>query len=82
METGNLSLGFSLSLSQLRNTGNSLVVQWLGLYVSTAGGTGSVLGWGTKIPYAERHGQSPSTPTHKQTSEELTFRQQLIHSYI
>ena len=52
METGSLSLGFSLSLSQLRNTGNSLVVQWLGLYVSTVGGTGSVLGWGTKIPYA------------------------------
>jgi len=56
-ERGSHSLGFSLSLSQVRNTGDSLVLQWLGLYVSTLGGTGSVLGWGTKIPYTERHGQ-------------------------
>ena len=30
--------------------GNSLEVQWLGLRASTAGGTGLVPGWGTKIP--------------------------------
>ena len=30
--------------------GNSLVAQWLGLYTSTAGGTGSIPGQGTKIP--------------------------------
>ena len=29
--------------------GNSLEVQWLGLCASTAGGTGSIPGWGTKI---------------------------------
>ena len=29
--------------------GNSLMVQWLGLSVSTAGGTGSISGRGTKI---------------------------------
>ena len=29
--------------------GNSLVVQWLGLCAFTAGGTGSIPGWGTKI---------------------------------
>ena len=29
--------------------GNSLVVQWLGLRASTAGGTGSIPGWGNKI---------------------------------
>ena len=32
--------------------GNSQVVLWLGLHVSTAGGTGSIIGWGTKFPYA------------------------------
>ena len=31
------------------------VVQWLRLCTSTAGGTGSVLGQGTKIPSATRH---------------------------
>ena len=36
--------------------GTSLVVQWLGLCVSTAGGTGSIPGRGTKIPHALRHG--------------------------
>ena len=30
----------------------SLVVQWLRLCPSTAGGTGSIPGWGTKIPHA------------------------------
>ena len=32
--------------------GNSLAVQWLGLHTSTAGGTGSIPGQGTKIPKA------------------------------
>ena len=32
--------------------GNSLAVQWLGLCASTEGGTGSIPGWGTKIPHA------------------------------
>ena len=31
-------------------TGNSLVVQWLRLYASTAGGASLILGGGTKIP--------------------------------
>ena len=30
--------------------GTSVVVQWLELHASTAGGTGSILGQGTKIP--------------------------------
>ena len=33
--------------------GTSLVVQWLRLHASTAGGEGSVSGWGTKIPLAK-----------------------------
>ena len=28
------------------------MVQWLGLYVSTSGGTGPIPRWGTKIPQA------------------------------
>ena len=35
----------------------SLVVQWLGLCTSTAGGTGSIPGWGTKILHASLGGQ-------------------------
>ena len=36
--------------------GDFLVVQWLRLHASTAGGTGSIPGWGTKIPHATWHG--------------------------
>ena len=32
--------------------GTSLVVQWLGLHTSTAGGTGLIPGLGSKIPQA------------------------------
>ena len=32
--------------------GASLTVQWLRLHTSTAGGTGSIPGWGMKIPHA------------------------------
>ena len=40
--------------------GNSLVVQWLGLRASIAQGawvTGSIPGWGTKIPQAKQCGK-------------------------
>ena len=37
--------------------GTSLVVQWLGLWASTAGGVGLIPGWGTKIPHAAWHDQ-------------------------
>ena len=30
--------------------GTTLVVQWLTLHASTAGGSGSIPGWGTKMP--------------------------------
>ena len=33
------------------------MVQWLGLHGSSAGGTGSIPGWGTKIPHATLRGQ-------------------------
>ena len=37
--------------------GTSLAVQWLRLCASTAGSTGLIPGWGTKIPHAARCGQ-------------------------
>ena len=37
--------------------GTSLLVQWLGLWVSTAGGVGLIPGWGTNIPHAAWHDQ-------------------------
>ena len=33
------------------------MIQWLRLYSSTAWGTGSIPGWGTKIPHAMCHGK-------------------------
>ena len=39
------------------DAGNSLGVQWLGFQASTAGGTGSIPGQGTKIPPAARCAQ-------------------------
>ena len=38
-------------------TGNSLVVQQLGLRASTAGGLGSIPSWGSKILQDARRGQ-------------------------
>ena len=43
---------------QFKNGGTSLAVQWLRLCASTAGGVGSIPGWGTKIPHAVCHGQT------------------------
>ena len=42
----------SLVKNHVEHSGNSLVVQWLGLGASTAGGLGSIPGWGTKISQA------------------------------
>ena len=42
--------------------GTSLGIQWLGLHVSIAAGTGSVLGRGTKILYAVRWEMYPFCP--------------------
>ena len=39
------------------NLGNSLAVQWLVSCTFTAEGTGSIPGWGTKIPQAKWCGQ-------------------------
>ena len=39
--------------------GSSLVVQWLRLQASTAGGMGSIPGWGTKILHAMQYARPP-----------------------
>ena len=36
-------------ISIKQSPGTSLMVQWLRLFAANAGGTGSILGWGTKI---------------------------------
>ena len=46
---------------KLVRAGISLVVQWLRLRDSTAGGTGLILGLGTKIPHAAGRGQKLKT---------------------
>ena len=46
-----------LEVKNLPVGGDSLVVQWLGLHASTAGGTGSIPCRGAKIPHAARYGQ-------------------------
>ena len=42
-------------------TGTSQVIQWLRHLASTAGGMGSIPGWGTEIPHAVSCGQNPWT---------------------
>ena len=61
--------------------GTSLVVQWLRLHASTAGGGGSIPGQGTKIPHALGTGQKKKRRevylfgnTNKVITELKTFR--------
>ena len=46
------------SLIKNNSGGTSLVVQWLRLHTSTAGGTGSIPGLGTKIPRPKKTNQN------------------------
>ena len=46
----------AFKISKLRRE-TSLVIQWLILYASKAGGTGSISGQGTKIPHATWDGR-------------------------
>ena len=45
------------NLFKKQGSGSSLVVHWLRFCASTAGGMGSVLGWGTKIPHTKPFSQ-------------------------
>ena len=44
------------SLKSVLGWGTSLVVQWLRLFTSTAGGVGLIPGQRNKIPHAMEHG--------------------------
>ena len=52
-----MSLTWLLKMVKMSYLGNSLVVQWLGLCVSTAEGVASIPGGGTKIPQAAQRSQ-------------------------
>ena len=49
--TSGFSILFILCMLKFFHAGTSLAVQWLRLHASNAGGTGSIPGWGTKIPH-------------------------------
>jgi len=50
-----------LIFKNVKIIGNSLVVQWLRLHVSTAGDLSSVLGQGTKILHSAQCSQKKNT---------------------
>ena len=56
-----MSLGYKYSeyvhYEEYSCVGTSLAGQWLRLYASTAGGTGSISGRGPEIPHAAQLGQ-------------------------
>ena len=47
----------NLMFSLKNKKGTSLMVQWLRLHTSNAGGAGSSSGWGTKFPHTAWHRQ-------------------------
>ena len=55
----------------------TLAVQWLRLCTPTAGGTSSIPGQGTKIPYATQHGQILKNCSKKQTTRASLLAQWL-----
>ena len=52
-----ISPDFVLDLQKDLLAGISLMIEWLRLHASNAGGAGSIPGQGTKIPHAMGHGQ-------------------------
>ena len=63
--------------------GTSLVVQWLRLHASTAGGAGSIPGWGTKIPHALWYGKKKKKVTViiEKVNENIYMRVKKIYMY-
>ena len=58
---------------KLSERGTSLVVQWLRLYASTAGGTGSIPCQGTKILHVACQGQKKKIQRHRGTYKAHAF---------
>ena len=59
-------------------TGTSLVVQWLRLCTSTAGGMGSIPGRGTKIPHATWHGLKKKKERKREKGRDLTHTEEKV----
>ena len=57
---------------------NSLAVQWLGLWASTAGGLGLIPGQGTKIPQAAWHGQKKGEKKDFQREKSRSFSKEEV----
>ena len=70
------SVGIKVGLLHKWHWGTSLAVRWLGLSASTAGGTGSIPGRGTKIPRAVWHSQKIKIK--QMASGTLTFHTERI----
>ena len=62
-EWGNPTSSFTLSWKKKTSFGNSLVVQWLKPYTSTAGCIGLIPGGRTKIPYVVQCNQNKTNKT-------------------
>ena len=75
---GNLLYSKSTDLN-IHLIGNSLVVQWLGLCASTAGGMGLIPGLGTKILQAARCSQKKKSSHLKTFSRNIMFDQLSEH---
>ena len=68
-----------------RFSGTSLVVQWLNLCVSTAGGVSSMPSGGTKISHAawpKRKRANPFSVSNLMTIEVVSFRKKHCHVYM
>jgi len=52
--------------------GNSLAILWVGLCISTTGGTGLTHSQGAKIPQAARHGQKKRKKEREKGSKKNT----------
>ena len=62
MQKGGKACPRELKKKKKIGQGTSLAVQWLRLCTSTAGGTGSIPGQGTKIPHAPRPKKKKKKP--------------------
>ena len=58
---------------EFKDWGTSLVVQWLRLRASTAGGMGVILGQGAKILHAAREAR-PKKKSHSEDWDEVNWR--------
>ena len=79
------TIPFIIASKNQTKPGTSLVVQWLRPHASNARGTGSIPGWGTKIPHAAGYDQgkkkkklknkNPKKPKPNQTKQQLGITQ-------